>query len=133
MLAKGESTGEYQKVKANGFDITEPGNPSYSYLRFDGVDDKLPQVYPSAKTGDLMIFGRKGSWIDLGVSVAAGGTLNAISGKDSPKTPGIIPALGDIVAWYHAPQTLNAYERAKLTEYFRERGRRGCLCRPGWN
>ncbi|MGX9855761.1 phage head spike fiber domain-containing protein [Limimaricola variabilis] len=121
----------YQKVAANGLDIAEPGVPSYSYLRFDAVDDKLPQVYPSAKSGDLMIFGRKGSWIDPGVSVTAGGTLNAISGKDSPKTFGIIPALGDIVAWYHAPQTLNAYQRAKLIEYFRERGAKGLLVPSG--
>ncbi len=123
--------GAYQSVKANGLDITEPGVPSYSYLRYDHVDDKLPQVYPEAKTGDLLICGRNGSWIDRDVSVAAGGSLSVISGKDSPKTPGIAPALGDIVGSLHAPRTLNDYEIAKLTEYWQERGAKGLLVPSG--
>ncbi len=110
--------------------LVDQGN-GYTALRFDGVDDKLPQVYPEAKTGDLLICGRNGSWIDRDVSVAAGGSLSVISGKDSPKTPGIAPALGDIVGHLHAPRTLNDYEIAKLTEYWQERGAKGLLVPSG--
>ena len=130
-VEKGPAATSYQSVKANGLDVTEPGKPSYSYLRFDAVDDKLPQAYPEAKTGDLLICGRNGSWIDRGVSVPAGGSLSVISGKDSPKTPGIAPALGDIVGSLHAPRTLNDYEIAKLTEYWQERGAKGLLVPSG--
>ena len=120
----------YQKAKSQ-YDITEEGVPSYTYIRYDHVDDKLPQAYPEAKTGDLLICGRDGSWIDRDVSVAAGGSLSVISGKDSPKTPGIAPALGDIVGSLHAPRTLNDYEIAKLTEYWQERGAKGLLVPDG--
>lgn len=110
--------------------LVDQGN-GYTAIRYDHVDDKLPQTYPEAKTGDLLICGRKGSWIDRDVSVAAGSSLSVISGKDSPKTPGIAPALGDIVGSLHAPRTLNDYEIAKLTEYWQERGAKGLLVPSG--
>ncbi|MDR6309433.1 hypothetical protein FHS66_002656 [Pacificitalea manganoxidans] len=124
-LETGDTSTAFQKTDGDHLVIVEAGAPSFNYLRFDTVDDKLPQVMPDGLNGDVMIFGRKGAWIDTGVTIAPGGTLTAINGADSVGTAGIIPVLGDIVGWIALDRPITAWEQAQLLAYYAKRGAGG--------
>ncbi|OWU68258.1 hypothetical protein ATO2_12850 [Roseovarius sp. 22II1-1F6A] len=124
-LEAGDTATAFQETDAANLCITEGEKPCYNFLRFDGVDDKLSQVMPDGLDGDVMIFGRKGSWIDAGVTVAPGGTLTAINGADSVNTPGIISVLGDIVGWLALDRAITSEEQADLLAYYAKRGAGG--------
>lgn len=114
----------YQKV-TTGFDITEARYPTYGYARFDGADDKLTITLPSALTGDLMLFGRNGSWIEAGVTLPSGAFDLGPTG--TVLTPGILSALGDLVGAVIIGRTTTATERALALRYFAARGAAGWL------
>jgi hypothetical protein len=98
-----------------------------AYLRFDGVDDRLVHTFPAGFDGDLLIFGRSGSWVQPGVSVAAGGTLT-IGPTAVPGAPtGLLAALGDIVGWLPVGRGTTQAERNKMRDYYMARGARGFL------
>lgn len=118
----------YQRV-ASLFDVTEAGVPSYGFLRPDLSDDKLTVTFPSALSGDLLIHGRKGSWIEP-VAVSAGGTFD-LGPTGTVVTPGILRAVGDIVGVEIIGRTLNAAERALALAYWRTRGAAGWLVASG--
>ena len=116
-----------QRTAANGFDITEKGVPSYGFVRLDNSDDALPTVFPDGHTGDLLIFGRKGTWIEPN-TVASAGTFTlggTIAG--TPATPGIIRATGDVLGYLLAGKTLTNEETRRLTQYYASMGAKGML------
>ena len=128
-LELGSEVTPYQRV-GNTLDITESGVPSFAFLRFDLSDDVMPTVFPDGLEGDLMIFGRKGSWIQRDVSIAPGSNLN-IGPTTIPNGPsGLMAALGDIVGWTAVNRTLSATEVNRLVSYHRGRGAKGLLV-PG--
>lgn len=112
--------------------LVDQGDGNLAF-RFDGVDDAMVQIMPDGLNGDVMILGTDGSWIDTGVTVAPGGTLTVINGPDSVSTPGIIPALGDIVGWIALDRTITAQEREDLLNYYAARGAKGLLGPTGAN
>jgi hypothetical protein len=119
----------YQRV-GSALDVTEAGLASPGYLRFDLVDDRLVHTFPAGFDGDLLIFGRSGSWVQEGVSVAAGGTLT-IGPSTVPGAPGgLLSALGDIVGWLPVGRGTTQAERAKMRDFYMARGAKGFLV-PG--
>ncbi len=114
----------YQKA-TSAFDLTETGFPSFGYTRLDGADDKLTVTLPGAITGDLMIFGRNGSWIETGVTLPSGAFDLGPTG--TVLTPGVLRALGDLVGIVIIARTTTAAERALALRYFAARGAAGWL------
>lgn len=113
------------QMTGNVFDITEPGQPAFGYARLDGADDKLTVTLPSAITGDLMICGRNGSWIEAGVTLPSGAFDLGPTG--TVLTPGVLRALGDLVGVVIIGRTTTATERALALRYFAARGAAGWL------
>lgn len=131
----------FQQVRENGFDVTEAGASSPAYLRFDLSDDKMTHTFPEGFTGDVMLFGRKGSWIEENVTIPPGGDLDIgpggvnadASGFESNPDggiPGVLEAIGDVVGWLPVGRVLSASERQYMVEYYKERGAKGLLV-PG--
>jgi hypothetical protein len=119
-----------QRVGASTLDVTEAGLAAPGYLRFDLVDDRLVHTFPSGFDGDLLIFGRSGSWVQEGVTVAPGGTLT-IGPTAVPGAPtGLLAALGDIVGWLPVGRGTTQAERNKMRDYYMARGAKGFLV-PG--
>ena len=114
----------YQFVNS-AFDMTEAGAPAFGYTRLDGADDKLTVTLPGAITGDLMIFGRNGSWIETGVTLPSGAFDLGPTG--TVLTPGVLRALGDLVGIVIIARTTTAAERALALRYFAARGAAGWL------
>lgn len=84
----------YQDVTASGLQITETGVENANFIRLDGVDDVVPMVFEDGFTGDVFIAGREGCWVETGVTVTAGGTLE-IGPEDGPGgTLNLMLALG---------------------------------------
>lgn len=108
------------------FDMTEAGFPSFGYARFDLVDDVLSTVLTLAQTGDVLLFGRNGSWIEPGRVFGAGATL-AIGPTGTAITPLILRSLGDLVGIVAIGRTLNAEERLRVMAYFGNVGAAGFL------
>jgi hypothetical protein len=126
-LELGATVTDYQRVGASVLDVTEAGLASPGFLRFDLVDDTMPVEFPPGFDGDLLIFGRSGSWVQEGVSVAPGGTLT-IGPRSVPGGPaGLLAALGDIVNWLPVSRATSAAERAKMLDYYAPRGAAGYL------
>lgn len=118
---------DYQRVGASALDVTEAGLAAPGFLRFDRVDDRLAHAFPSGFDGDLLIFGRSGSWVQEHVTVAAGGTLT-IGPSTVPGAPaGLLAALGDIVGWLPVGRTTTQAERNKMRDYYMARGAKGFL------
>jgi len=85
---------------------------------------------PDGHTGDLIIFGRKGTWKEPN-TVASAGTFTlggTIAG--TPATPGILRATGDLVGYLLAGKTLTNEETRRLTQYYASMGAKGLLV-PG--
>lgn len=110
-------------------DVYVEGEQHIEYLRFDGIDDCMTQTWPDGFEGDLIVCGTKGSWIDEGVSIPPGGELT-IGPTGLPNTPGILPALGDIIGWVPVSRTTTEEERQRIIEYYKGRGAKGRLV-PG--
>lgn len=120
----------YQRV-GNALDVTEDGFPSPAFIRFDLSDDVLPTTIPTGGTFDVMIFGRKGSWIERDVEIAAADSLNIGPTRITGSTPGtLLDALGDIVGWVAVDRTLTQTEVTRLVQYHKARGAKGLLV-PG--
>lgn len=100
------------------------------YLRFDLTDDKLTHTFPDGFTGDVMLFGRNGSWIENNITIPAGGVLDIGPSTITGGTPGMLRALGDVVGWLPVGKVLSEAEKAYLVAYYRERGAKGLLM-PG--
>lgn len=120
---------EFQRVTSN-LDIYEPGAQHTEYLRFDHVDDKMAQTFPDGFTGDLVVCGTEGSWVDKDVTVAAGNDLT-IGPKNLPNTAGILPALGDIIGWVPVGKSLTSAEQRAIVDYYKGRGAKGRLVPSG--
>lgn len=114
----------YQKV-TTAFDMTEAGVNSYGYTRLDRADDKLTVTLPSSITGDLMLFGRNGSWLEAGVTLPSGAFDLGPTG--TVRTPGILSALGDLVGDVVIARTTSTEERDLAKRYFAGRGAAGWL------
>lgn len=119
----------YQRVGANLLDTTEPGVPSYPFVRFDLSDDRLDTVLPQAVTGDVVIAGRNGSVI-APHSYAANTTFQLGPTSYTGGTPGILRAIGDVVGWSILNKTLTVAERERLMRFYKRRGAKGLLV-PG--
>lgn len=124
----------YQRV-TNAFDVTEAGVPSYGYIRPDLMDDFLTVTTPAAQTGDVMVFGRKGTWLETGVTYGSGaavsigpttmtglpaGLLQAVQGPVSDISGGLVGVLA-------IGRTLTAAERTAALNYYKARGAAGLL------
>lgn len=124
-----------QVVGATGFDVTEAGLPSYGFIRPDLMDDYLTVTTPAAQTGDVMVFGRKGSWLETGVAYGSGaavaigpttmtglpaGLLQAVQGPVSDISGGLVGVLA-------IGRTLTAAERTAALNYYKARGAAGLL------
>lgn len=126
-LELGAARSAYQAVGATVFDMTESGVPSYGFIRPDLSDDKLTTTFPVALTGDVLVFGRNGSWIESGVTYGAGAAVtigvNTVTGLPA----GLLTAIGDIVGIVAIGRTLTAAERTMALEYHKARGAAGWL------
>ncbi|PHS43432.1 MAG: hypothetical protein COB05_18230, partial [Marinobacter sp.] len=122
---KGGASTPYQRVTSD-LDVYEEGQQHIEYLRFDGIDDCMTQTFPDGFEGDLIVCGTKGSWIDEGVSIPAGGELT-IGLTGLPNTPNILPALGDIIGWVPVSRTTTEEERQRIIGYYKGRGAKGRL------
>jgi hypothetical protein len=130
MLVEGEVEGDFQEVKASGFDVTQEGVPNPTYLRFDLSDDKMTHTFPNGFTGDVMLFGRNGSWVEENVTIAPNGGLDIGPRAVTGGIPGSLDAIGDVVGWLPVGRVLSAQERQYMTDYYKERGAKGLLV-PG--
>lgn len=106
--------------------IVQHGSDFHS-LQFDLAGEALHVFYPADRSGDLMTFGRSGSWLELNVGVEAGQALAVISGGDTPVTTGIAHMLGGVVGRFHASRVLTDGERQRVLDYFQRRGAAGFI------
>lgn len=120
----------YQRTNTR-FDVTEQGFPSPGYLRFDLSDDRIEHAFPDGFTGDVMVFGRDGSWIEEGVTIAPGGTMTIGPNRAVNAAPvGSLDVLGDIVGWLPIGRETTPQERQYMIDYYKERGASSLLI-PG--
>lgn len=101
-----------------------------AFLRFDLADDSLSHNLASGIAGDLIVFGRNGSWLARGLSVSPGGVLSIGPRSASGTVQGMLHAVGDIAGWVALDRALSDAEQAALISHFRLRGARGLLV-PG--
>lgn len=101
-----------------------------AFIRFDLADDVLTTVFPSGGSFDVLVFGRKGSWIMRDVEIAPEGTLDIGPTSLTGAIIGLLPALGDIVGWAAIDRPLSEGEVARLLSYHKARGAKGFLI-PG--
>lgn len=122
----------YQRIGIGDLDIAEPVKavPSPPFLRFDHADDVLTTPFPEGFAGDVMVFGRHGSWIEHGVTISPGGSLNIGPGAITGTPARILTAMGDIVGWVAVDRALHAEDLARLTRYHKTQGAKGLLV-PG--
>jgi hypothetical protein len=116
----------YQKA-ASAFDMTEAGLPAYGYLRPDLSDDLLTATLALAQTGDVMIFGRNGSWYEVARNYGAGAAFSLGPRTVTGLTTGLLTALGDILAVVAVGRSLSLAERQMALSYYMERGAAGWL------
>lgn len=116
----------YQKV-TSAFDMTESGVPSYGFARFGLDDDVLSATLPAAQTGDVLVFGRSGSWIESNVTYGSGSTWSIGVTTITGLPQGLLAAIGDIVGIVAIGRTLTATERTMALAYHKARGAAGWL------
>ncbi|MBZ0129621.1 MAG: hypothetical protein K8F59_10940 [Rhodobacteraceae bacterium] len=97
------------------------------FLRFDLTDDKLSHSFSAGFSGDVMLFGRSGSWMAHGVSITSGGVLEIGPNGVTGALQDILNALGDIVGWVAVDRSISPAEQADLVNYYRARGAKGLL------
>lgn len=123
----------YQRVGEYGFDITEPvlKLPSPGFLRFDLSDDRIDHTFPGGFEGDVMVFGRNGSWLEKGMTIAPGQQLEIGPRRAVNAAPlGSLDVLGDIVGWLPIGRETTPQEQQYMVDYYKERGAKGLLV-PG--
>lgn len=98
-----------------------------AFLRLDLTDDSLSHSLASGLAGDLIVFGRSGSWIVRDLSVSPSGALSIGPSSASGAVQGMLHAVGDITGWVGLDRALSDAELAALISYFRLRGARGLL------
>ena len=125
-LEVGSVATPHQRVNS-ALDVTEANLPSPAYLRLDLVDDVIPWAAPDGLSGDVLVIGRRGSWIERDVTVAAGGTLSVGPTTIAGRVPGILHAVGDIVAVIPVDRTISQTELDRLIAYYRPLGGKGLL------
>jgi hypothetical protein len=125
-LEVGTTATPYQRVGI-ALDTTEAGFPSPPFIRLDGVDDRYPTPYPDGLTGDVIVFGRKGSWLQRDVVIPPAGTLTVGPTTFNGAPAGTMAALGDIVGWNAVDRTLTDAEITRLLRYYGARGAKGLL------
>lgn len=133
-LELGSTATAYQRVNSQ-YDVTEAGLPSYGYIRPDLFDDYLTVTTPAAQTGDVMVFGRRGSWLETGVAYGSGaavaigpttmtglpaGLLQAVQGPVSDISGGLVGVLA-------IGRTMTEAERTAALNYYKARGAAGLL------
>lgn len=111
----------YQRV-GNALDVTEAGIRSPAFIRFDLSDDVLSVPLPVGGTFDVMVFGRKGSWIEPNLTISETGSLNIGPTTITHGPAGFLDALGDIVGWVAIDRPLVQSEIAHLQSFFMTRG-----------
>lgn len=125
-LESGSTATADQKV-TTATDITEAGFPSFGFMRPDLFDDVLTVTTPAAQTGDVMVFGRSGSWLQTGVAYGSGAAVT-VGPKNLTGLPdNILSAIGDIVGLVAIGRTLTDAERAAAVAYYKTRGAVGLL------
>ena len=102
--------------------VTQDGEASPAFIRFDLSDDVLPTTFPDGGSFDVMLFGRQGSWIERDVTVASAATLNIGPTTITGGPAGLLAALGDIVGWIAVDRTLTDTEVNGLVAYHKARG-----------
>lgn len=122
-LEQGVATA-YQKV-TSALDFSEAGSAIYGFARFDGVDDRLTLSLPSPIVGDLMLFGRSGSWLEAGATIPSG--AYSIGPTGTTLTLGVLRVIGDLVGVVIIGRSTTAAERATILRYFTTRGAAGWL------
>lgn len=115
------------QVAANAFDLTEAGVPSYGFARLGLDDDVLSATLPAAQTGDVLVFGRSGSWIESNVTYGSGSTWSIGVTTVTGLPAGLLTAIGDIVGIIAIGRTLTATERNMALAYHKARGAAGWL------
>ena len=123
-LEIGSTVTPYQSVKT-AFETAETGFPSFGYSRFDGIDDKLTITLPAAIGGDLMLFGRNGSWIETNVALPSDALDIGPTGMSV--VSGILRVIGDLVGVAVVNRATTATEREMILRYFAARGAAGWL------
>jgi hypothetical protein len=113
---------------APGGPIDQGSGPTF--LRFDLSDDRIAHTFPNGFTGDVMLFGRNGSYIEENVTIAPNGVLNIGPRAVAGGIPGSLDACGDIVGWLPVGREITAQERQYMVDYYKERGAKGLLV-PG--
>lgn len=119
--------------RMNGIDAQYPDpadgwEPKAAPSRFNATweaEDGGKRRVPAPITGDLMLFGRDGSWIETGVTLPSGAFDLGPTG--TVLTQGVLRALGDLVGVVIIGRTTTATERALALRYFVARGAAGCL------
>lgn len=114
------------QAAASAFDLTEAGIPSFGFARYDLTDDLNSIIMTLAQTGDVLLFGRNGSWIEPGRVFAAASSLQ-IGVTGTSVTPGILRAIGDLVGIVAIGRTLTSDERDRALRYFQAAGAAGWL------
>jgi hypothetical protein len=116
------------------------GQATAGYAVFNRTDNILSTVLTLAQTGDVMVFGRTGSWLETGRVYGAGATFSVgASGGVGPAasqitglaTLNILRAVGDIVGIVAMGRASTAAEQASAMAYFRARGAAGFLAVSG--
>jgi hypothetical protein len=126
-LEAGSTATAYQRVGASNLDVTESGVQSFGFCRPDLSDDVLPLTVP-AIDGDILIAGKKGTWIEPAAPSAGAFSIGPTTYTGG--TPGILQAVGDITGVELIDKTLSASERERLIRYYQARGAKGLLV-PG--
>ena len=111
----------YQKT-LSAYDMTEAGVPSYGYIRPDRTDDVLTTTLTLAQTGDVAVFGRTGSKIEIGLIYGAGATFSLGATTVTGMSAGVLAAVGDVVGVLAIGRALTTAEKASTLAYFQARG-----------
>jgi len=110
------------------------------YAEFDRTDDILSTVLTLAQTGDVMVFGRTGSWIETGRVYGAGATFSVGQTGTVAQNPvnvsglsllRVLVAVGDVLGIVAMGRASTAAEQASAMAYFRARGAAGFLAVSG--
>jgi hypothetical protein len=118
---------QYQTVDNTAIVVSEMGNKTYPFMRFDMSDDRLDTVLPQAVTGDLIIAGKSGTIIEP-VSYTANTNFQlGVNNSYTGGTPGILRAIGDVVGYSLIGRSLSDLEKSQILEYYKSRGAKGKL------
>jgi hypothetical protein len=137
LAASGNSVARVDDLSDNANNAEQPSaalRPQFiidgigAALRLDGSDDKLSVAMPAGLTGDILVSGRKGSWIVEGASIAPAAAFDIGPLSFTGATPGILRATGlDIVGCTAIDRSLTASERTRLIAYHKKHGAKGLL------